>query len=100
VSDYSKLTDAPDGGVNGSNWYVFGGTSLAAAAMVGVINAAGRFAPSSARELAVIYNHRTVTSDYRDIASGDSCGLYNSFSAVAGWDYCTGVGAPLGYEGK
>jgi kumamolisin len=100
VYDSIPMSDAPDGGVDGSNWYVFGGTSLSAAAIVGVINVAGHFAASSAKELTRIYNHRTVTSDYHNIASGDTCGLNDFFAAVGGWDYCTGVGTPVGYEGK
>jgi len=100
VYDSIPMNDVPDGGVNGSNWYVFGGTSLSAAATVGVINVAGRFSASSADELRVMYKHSTLGSDYHDVATGDSCGLYNSFSAVVGWDYCTGVGTPVGYEGK
>ena len=86
-------------GVDGSNWFVFGGTSVAAQALAGIINVGGHFSSSSALELARIYNHRTFTSDYTDIASGN-CYYYDSFSAMAGWDYCTGVGTPVGYGGK
>jgi kumamolisin len=82
-----------------SNWYIGGGTSVAAPALAGIINVAGHFSSSSARELTRIYNHGTFTSDYLDIASGD-CGPYDGFSAKAGWDYCTGVGTPIGYGGK
>jgi hypothetical protein len=99
VYDSVPMSDAPDGGVDGSNWYVFGGTSLSAAAMVGVINVADHFSSSSARELTRIYNHLSFTNDYHDIVSGD-CGPYDSFSATPGWDYCTGVGSPIGYGGK
>jgi kumamolisin len=92
------ITDA-GGGVDGSNWYIFGGTSVAAPALAGIINIGGHFAASSALELTRIYNHITFTTDFRDLASGN-CGPYDGFSAVAGWDYCTGVGTPVGYAGK
>ena len=93
------MSEFPKGGVSGSNWYVFGGTSLSAAAMVGVINVAGHFSKSSARELTRIYNHGTIAADYHDIVLG-TCGPHGSFSAAPGWDYCTGVGTPIGYGGK
>ena len=99
VYDSIAMSDAPDGGVSGTNWYIFGGTSLSAAAIAGVINVGGHFSTSSALELTRIYNHIAFTTDYHDIISGN-CGPYDGFSAVAGWDYCTGVGTPVGYGGK
>jgi kumamolisin len=99
VYDSIPMTDAPGGGVGGSNWYIFGGTSLSAAAMVGMIDVAGHFSKSSARELTRIYNHGTLAADYHDIVSG-TCGVDGSLSAAPGWDYCTGVGTPIGYGGK
>ncbi len=99
IYDSIPLSDAPDGGVNGSNWYVFGGTSLSAAAITGIINAAGQFKASSVAELTRIYFHMSDTTEYHDITSGN-CGPYDYFSTVAGWDYCTGVGVPFGYGGK
>lgn len=82
-----------------SNWYIYGGTSVAAQTLAGIINVAGHFSPSSAKELTRIYNHGTVSTDYHDIATGN-CGPYDGFAAVAGWDYCSGVGTPIGYFGK
>lgn len=82
-----------------TNWYIYGGTSVAAQALAGIINAAGHFAPSTRKELRKIYNHRTNTSDYHDITSGD-CYYYDGLPAKSGWDYCTGVGIPKGYGGK
>lgn len=89
----------PQAGFSGEVWYIYGGTSVAAQALAGIINAAGRFAPSTHRELQKIYNHRTITSDYHDITSGD-CFFYEGLAAKSGWDYCTGVGIPIGYGGK
>ena len=99
IYDSIKMSDTHGGGVGGSPWYIFGGTSLAAAAVAGVINVGGHFSASSALELTRIYNHVTFTTDYHDIASGN-CGPYDAFSALAGWDYRTGVGTPIGYGGK
>jgi len=99
IYDSFSISDLPDGGVDGSNWYIFGGTSVATPAIAGIINAAGHFVASSVLELTKIYNNRLITTDYRDITLGD-CGPNDGFSAVVGWDYCTGVGVPLGYFGK
>ncbi len=86
-------------GVDDTNWFVFGGTSVAAQALAGIINVAGHFSSSSALELTRIYNHMAFTTAYHDIVSGN-CGPYDGFSAVAGWDYCSGAGTPVGYGGK
>ena len=99
IYDSFAIIDFPNGGVYGSNWYVFGGTSVAAPSLTGIINVGGHFSSSSALELTRIYNHLTFTTDYHDIVSGN-CGPYDGFSAVAGWDYSTGVGTPFGYGGK
>jgi len=99
IYDSFPMSDSPDGGVNGTNWYVFGGTSLSAAAVTGIINVAGHFDASSALELWRIYSHMGFKSAYHDIIGG-TCGPYDLFSSVRGWDYCTGVGVPVGYDGK
>jgi subtilase family serine protease len=88
----------PIGGVT-IGWGISSGTSVAAQALAGIVNVAGHFSSSSALELTSIYNQRTVTSDYTDIVSGN-CYFYDGFSAKGGWDYCTGVGTPIGYGGK
>jgi kumamolisin len=99
IYDSIPISDFPSGGVDGSNWYIYGGTSLAVPAVTGIINVAGHFAASSTAELTRIYNHRIFPTDFHDIATG-TCGAYNGFSAAVGWDYCTGVGTPVGYAGK
>lgn len=83
----------------GSNWYIFGGTSVATPSLAGIINVSGHFSSSSSLELSRIYKHETFRADYRDITVGN-CGPYDSFSAMVGWDYCSGVGVPFGYGGK
>lgn len=99
VYDSFPMSDAPSGGVEGSNWYIYGGTSVAAPALAGIFNAANHFSASSALELDKIYTHRMYPTQYLDLNSGN-CGPYDGFSAAAGWDYCTGVGVPFGYAGK
>ncbi len=99
IYDSTPNSDFPVGEFDGSNWYIYGGTSLAVPGVTGIINAAGHFAASSTAELTRIYNHRIFPTDFHDIATGN-CGAYDGFSAAVGWDYCTGVGTPVGYAGK
>jgi kumamolisin len=82
-----------------NSWWVVGGTSVAAPSLAGVINRAGSFAASSAAELTTIYTNMAVTTDFADVTAA-YCGPYMGFSAKAGWDYCSGVGAVKGYTGK
>jgi subtilase family serine protease len=83
-----------------AGWLVFGGTSVAAPSLAGVINSAAHFYASSALELDTIYSiYNTKSSyagDFRDITTGKARG----FSAGPGWDFVTGVGSPLNYTGK
>jgi subtilase family serine protease len=81
------------------SWWIVGGTSASAPALAGIINRAGHFAASTNAELTTIYANKAVTADFGDITSG-YCGPYMGFSAVTGWDYCTGVGRVVGYAGK
>lgn len=46
-----------------------------------------------------MYANKAVTADFTDVQGG-FCGFYMGFTAVAGWDFCTGIGADLGYAGK
>ena len=80
-------------------WLVVGGTSVSAPSLAGIINRAGAFAASSNAELTTIYANRAVVADFTDITSA-YCGPYMGFTAVAGWDFCSGVGADKGYSGK
>jgi kumamolisin len=77
-------------------WLEVYGTSVAAPALAGIINAAGAFHASSKAENAVIYANMTNGSDFTRITSG-SCGTHG---ATAGYDLCTGVGVPKGLFGK
>ena len=93
-------------------WFVVGGTSLSAPALAGILNRAGNKLGSvflnavtgnngffSTEEHNLIYAQLPTKHDYaenfRDITTGS-----NGTNAVAGWDYCTGVGSPIGLLGK
>jgi kumamolisin len=84
---------------NAGGWNIVGGTSVASPALAGIINASGSFYASSNAELSAIYGNRAVTADFRDITAG-FCGPYAGYSAVTGWDPCTGVGVVNGKTGK
>jgi kumamolisin len=79
-----------------SGWLVFGGTSVSAPALAGIVNRAGNFYANSVNELAEIYQNLGNTSDFYDVTSGSA----GSNNAGPGWDYVTGVGASRGTGGK
>ena len=81
------------------DWIVLGGTSVSSPALAGILNSAGSFAKSTAKELTTVYKDFTNTADWTDITAG-TCGNNGGASAVAGWDFCTGVGVPNGFGGK
>jgi subtilase family serine protease len=80
-------------------WSILGGTSVASPLWAGVVNRAGHFSASTAVEQSLIYGNARVPSAYRDITNG-SCGYYEGWLAINGWDPCTGNGAPYGTAGK
>jgi subtilase family serine protease len=80
-------------------WNIFGGTSVAAPLWAGIVNRAGHFSASTAAEETLIYSYATSSASFRDINNGN-CGYYDGYVAAAGWDPCTGNGAPLGSVGK
>jgi len=107
VPDYSFDAD-PNSGVSVydstpysgmSGWMVFGGTSVSAPSLAGIVNSAatarGSFATSSFSELGLIYSN-LGTSNFRDITQGTA----GSFSCATGWDFVTGVGSGIGLQGK
>jgi kumamolisin len=89
-----------------SGWLVAGGTSVSTPVWAGIVNAAGRFNNSTAAELAQIYASASFSQEaprgFTDITSGAcSIGLdFEGLLATEGWDFCTGMGSPLGYFGK
>jgi subtilase family serine protease len=78
-------------------WYAVGGTSVAVQIWTGIINAAGKFAASTAAEQALIY--AATSANYTDIAYG-ICGPWAAYTARPGWDFCTGEGSAIGLAGK
>lgn len=96
--DVAALAD-PNNGVwvynttyeRGAAWWRVGGTSAATPITVGLDNAAGNFAASSAAYLQILYSKSGA--ERTDVTSG-VCGNANSFKAGQGWDFCTGFGVP------
>lgn len=80
-------------------WNILGGTSVASPLWAGIVNHAGHFSASTAAEETLIYANAKVATDFRDVTYG-TCGYYEGWSAVTGWDPCSGNGAPLGASGK
>jgi hypothetical protein len=72
---------------------VWGGTSLATPILAGIVNGGDYFLPNSQAENSLIYSF-LGTNHLRDIVSGGVDGA-NTYNAMIGWDFCTGVGAPL-----
>jgi subtilase family serine protease len=80
-------------------WNIIGGTSVASPLWAGIANHAGHFSASTLAEETLIYANAKTAADFRDVTYG-TCGYYEGWSAVAGWDPCSGNGAPLGSAGK
>ncbi len=82
------------------DWLVIGGTSVSSPALAAIVNNAGNFFASTPLELAQVYANRNVKADFTDVTKG-TCGSNNmTTKAVKGWDFCTGVGTPLGRAAK
>jgi kumamolisin len=84
--------------VQGTGWWVFGGTSVAAPLVTGVLNSAGTFSTSSSAENSLLYGNLGNSKMFRDVTLG-KCWITH-MPATAGWDFCTGVGTPKTYSGK
>jgi len=85
-------------GENG--WWILGGTSVASPCLAGVVNLAASsgngFAVNSQAEESRLYGNLKNASVFRDITSGTD----GRIKSVAGWDFITGVGSPIGLGGK
>jgi subtilase family serine protease len=86
-------------GLDQSQWFIAGGTSVATQALAGIINKAGSFAASSNAELTTQYSNKNNAADFTDITVG-FCGPYMGYSVMTLYDWCTGNGVPNGYAGK
>jgi subtilase family serine protease len=76
-------------------WYIVGGTSVAAPVWAGIVNAANKFYPTSQNELTILYANQGTTE-----TTVGSCGPNQGYMLKGGWNFCTGLGSPLGEEGK
>ena len=94
-------------GTNPSGWMVFGGTSVSAPALAGIVNLAGHKLgsgsstsnPDNYAEQRLLYtsptNYSSPNPDFRDITSGNT-----GYAAAPGWDFATGIGSNQGLNGK
>jgi kumamolisin len=97
---------------NYGGWGVVGGTSVASPALASIVNRAGNrlgsvfLTPATSgsdyfanAENTLLYSQlataKAYKSNFYDVKTGS-----NGSSAVASWDYCTGVGSPRGLLGK
>jgi len=85
-------------GENG--WWILGGTSVSSPCLSAVVNLAASsgngFAVSSQAEELRFYSNLKNATVFRDITSGTDGRLRSS----VGWDFITGVGSPIGLQGK
>jgi subtilase family serine protease len=90
----------PVNGLGGpsSPWWIVGGTSVASPSLAGVVNTAGHFFGSTTAELTTVYS-LSFLGFFRDVTAG-VCGPFAGYQAKAGYDFCTGLGSPHGYNGK
>lgn len=94
----------PDTGVwiqVGGQWGVAGGTSVASPLTAGIVNASGRFAESTAAELATIYGAKATNANAFGTAVTGYCGRAATYEVPLGsqqaqFNLCTGVGTPIG----
>lgn len=81
-----------------SGWLVFGGTSVSAPSLAGIVNLAGHFNSDNGEQELIYTTYGASTGNckygkaFNDITSG-SAGRYD---AVAGSDFVTGVGSDIG----
>jgi subtilase family serine protease len=93
-------------------WIVLGGTSVASPSLASIVNRAGNHLGSvhlnaviggngdfSTEENNLLYSQlaavKAYAANFYDVTTGS-----NGYSAVAGYDLCTGVGTPRGLLGK
>ena len=76
-----------------AGWGVWGGTSVAAPVLAGIISHRGTKYTGLLGALNSIY--AGTFGNFRDITSGN-CGPYAGLLAAESWDYCTGRGSLLG----
>lgn len=85
----------------GLDWLVIGGTSVAFPSAATLVINAAHFYASSPAALGQIYVSRKKVADFTGITHG-ACGNRadgTATQAQKGWDFCGGVGTPLGADG-
>jgi kumamolisin len=87
-----------NGIVSPSSWWIVGGTSVSSPSLAGIVNAAGHFFPSTTAELTTVYS-LSFLGFFKGVTAG-VCGPYAGYQAKFGYDFCTGLGSPHGYNGK
>jgi len=86
-------------GAGAGGWFIVGGTSCSSPQFAGLVAIADQIAG---------HGLGLINPTLYALAAGPNYGTYfydvttgsNGSSAVAGWDYCTGVGTPRGLAGK
>jgi subtilase family serine protease len=89
-----------------TGWWVVGGTSVSTPVFAGMVNQAGSFKASSNAELTQMYSAvsgggSTIGAGFADVIPDYGvCGPYQGFTALVGYDLCTGIGTPSGTANK
>ncbi len=84
-----------------SGWMVFGGTSVSAPSLAGIINLSGNFAGTSSVQNSA-YDHYSTASSGGNVCSYSSpfndvtAGSAGTYPATGCWDFATGIGSPRG----
>ena len=98
-------------GQSGTSWYSVYGTSLATPLWAAIVGAGSNIrnitaaSQSSVAELKTLYEGRANQSNFRQITDG-VCGPDNGYlaggaiSQASLFDLCTGIGSPVGFDGK
>jgi subtilase family serine protease len=76
-------------------WSVVGGTSVASPAAAAIFNSRGAFAYATSMQLTKIYNDLGVPAHFTDIVHGPCANAVSGHASI-GYDFCTGVGTPVG----
>jgi PKD repeat protein len=106
VADVSAVAD-PNTGVavydsygssGGANWFVYGGTSVAAPLVAGIWALAGAL-PNGTTAGQVPYLHLNGWDDVTSGTNSHHCGSGYLCQAVVGYDGPTGLGTPIGASG-
>jgi len=79
------------------DWLVIGGTSVASPAVAAMVNSAASFRASSTAELTALYAELGKKKAFTYVTG--SCVNASGGQALAGYNLCAGIGAPVGPAG-